>query len=257
MLETLFYNLPEKMRKLLLLIIAFWVTIYAAKGQNMESIKGNHSGVVQKEVQIQYLVSLPEAYDEKSREVWPLLVFLHGSGERGDNLDLVKVHGPLKHVDQGQNFNFIILAPQCPVNEDFDSETLFSLISQIAEMYKVDKDRIYVTGLSMGGAATWDLAMLHPEYFAAIAPVCGYVNRNYPFKAEALKNLPVWVFHGANDDVVPVHREANMVAALEYFGNKVKFSIYPTANHDAWTETYKNPELYEWLLKQRRASPGK
>ncbi len=240
------------MRKYLLLIMAIGMLIYTAKGQNMESIQGKHQGVVTKEVKVRYLITLPSEYDENSKELWPMLVFLHGSGERGDHLEMLKVHGPLKHVENGENYNFIILAPQCPVNEDFDSETVFSLIQEIAETYKVDKDRIYVTGLSMGGAATWDLAMLHPDYFAAIAPVCGYVNRNYPFKAEALKHLPIWVFHGANDNVVPVHMEANMISALTSHGNNVKFTIYPTANHDAWTETYSNPAFYEWLLKQKR-----
>lgn len=243
------------MKKFIVLLMTLGVAIYAIKAQNMESITGSHTGTVQKVVKVQYLINLPAGYEGKSGEVWPLLVFLHGSGERGDNLDLVKVHGPLKHEEQIKDFNFIVLAPQCPANEDFDSETLFSLIEQIVESYKVDKDRIYLTGLSMGGAATWDLAMLFPEYFAAIAPVCGYVNRNYPFKAEALKNMPIWVFHGANDDIVPVHREANMVTALTSLGNNINFTIYPTANHDAWTETYNNRKLYEWLLKQRRGMP--
>lgn len=229
-------------------------------GQNQPSNlqqPGSFKGSVSKSVSAEYLLYLPEGYSEESRELWPLLVFLHGSGERGDNLDLVKVHGPTKLIEQGRKFPFLVLSPQCPALEDFDTETIFALIDKIANDYNVDHDRIYVTGLSMGGAATWSLAMAHPDYFAAIAPVCGYVNRNYPFRAGEIKHLPVWAFHGANDEVVFIHREANMISALRELGSDVKFTIYPTANHDAWTETYNNDELYEWFMKQSRSQHSK
>jgi predicted peptidase len=145
-----------------------------------------------------------------------------------------------------------VLSPQCPDSIDWDTETLYALIKHIVSEYRIDKSMIWVTGLSMGGWATWDLAMAYPDYFAAIAPVCGRVSRNYPSRAADLKSLPVWVFHGANDDVVPVREQAKMVKALKACGNEARFTIYPLSGHDSWTETYDNPELYEWFLMQKR-----
>lgn len=219
--------------------------------QNIQH-SGNFSGTIIKQVSADYLLYLPDGYSPESREVWPLLVFLHGSGERGTDLEKLKVHGPPKLIEQGQKFPFIVLSPQCPNNQDFDTETLFSLIEHITKEYNVDKDRIVVTGLSMGGGATWDLAFAYPGYFAAIVPVCGVVDRNYPSRVAEIKDQPVWVFHGANDFIVPIVQSAGIVNALKELGSNIKFTIYPTAGHDSWTETYNNPELYEWLLQQRR-----
>lgn len=216
---------------------------------------GNFSGTLIKRVSSDYLLYLPDEYSEASRELWPMVVFLHGSGERGTNLELVKVHGPAKLIDEGKKFPFIVLSPQCPAHQDFDPETVFSLIEHILKEYHIDTDRIYVTGLSMGGSATWDLAMLHPDYFAAIAPVCGRVNRNYPNRAADLLHMPIWAFHGANDNIVPVIEQAKQIDALRDLGSKAKFTVYPTLDHDCWSETYNNPDLYEWLLKQRRGQP--
>lgn len=181
-----------------------------------------------------------------------MLVFLHGSGERGNDLEKVKVHGPPKLIAQGRPMPFVVLSPQCPSNTDWDSETLFALIKQVVSRYRVDEKRVYLTGLSMGGAATWDLAMAYPDYFAAIAPICGPVNRNYPAMATKLKDLPVWAFHGAMDDVVPVSGAAAMIKRLQDLGKPARIVIYPDANHDSWTITYEDPELYKWLLEQAR-----
>jgi predicted peptidase len=115
--------------------------------------------------------------------------------------------------------------------------------------YRIDKDRVYLTGLSMGGYGTWALAAAHPEKFAAIAPICGGGN---PAEAAKLARLPIWVFHGAKDPTVPIERSKEMVEAIKAAGGDAKFTIYPEAGHDSWTETYNNPELYQWLLAQKR-----
>ena len=171
----------------------------------------------------------------------------------GSDLEKVKVHGPPKLIEQGMKFPFLVLSPQCPDSTDWDTETLFALIRHIASEYSVNEKMIYVTGLSMGGWATWDLAMAHPDYFAAIAPVCGLVNRNYPSRAAEIRSLPVWAFHGAADDVVPIDGTANMIKVLKECGNDAKFTIYPLANHDSWTETYNNPDFTSgfWLKAKR------
>jgi predicted peptidase len=141
------------------------------------------------------------------------------------------------------------LSPQCPEDQWWAVPDLDILLNDISENYNVDTNRIYVTGLSMGGFGTWNLAIKYPDRFAAIAPVCGGSN---PFLAKNLKDTPAWVFHGAKDKVVPLHRSQEMVDALEKAGGNVKFTVYPDATHDSWTETYNNPELYEWFLKQKR-----
>ena len=172
-------------------------------------------------------------------------MFLHGIGECGEDLQKVKTHGPPKLVEQGKEFPFILVSPQCPEGSWWSDNVLDGLLKELEEKYNVDKNRIYVTGLSMGGYGTWSLAMEYPHRFAAIAPVCGGGNVRTVCK---LKDMPIWVFHGAKDNVVPIAESQKLVDALKKCGNDVKFTIYPEANHDSWTETYKNPELYKWLL---------
>lgn len=223
----------------------------AALPQNVMQ-PGFFSGKIVKDFGLNYLLYLPQEYSEASRELWPMLVFLHGSGERGHDLEKVKVHGPPKLIAAGREFPFVVLAPQCPDSTDWDADALMGLIRHITTEYHIDASRIWVSGLSMGGWATWDVAMAYPHYFAAIAPVCGRVNRNYPSRVADLVDVAIWVFHGAADDVVPILESARMVRALRESGHQTKFTIYPIANHDSWTETYDNPEFYDWLMQQQR-----
>jgi len=199
--------------------------------------------------QIKYLLYLPKDYDQK--EAWPLLLFLHGAGERGDELNLVKKHGPPQLLEVGKDLPFIVVSPQCPSGRWWESEDLSALLDEIVEKCKVDKDRIYVTGLSMGGFATWSLAAFSPDRFAALVPICGGGDPN---TAAKLAQVPIWVFHGAKDPVVPVKRSEEMVEALKRAGADVKFTVYPEAGHDSWTETYANSGLYDWLLQQKRVA---
>jgi predicted peptidase len=196
---------------------------------------------------LDYLLSLPGGY-EKSRTNWPLVLFLHGAGESGSDLAKVKVHGPPKLVEANGPFPFILISPQCP-GRGWNADVLYALLQDSMQRYRVDKDRVYLTGLSMGGYGTWALAAAHPETFAAIAPVCGGGN---PADAAKLKHLPIWVFHGARDTTVPLRRSEEMVEALKAAGGNPKFTVYPEAGHDSWTETYRHPEFYQWLLEQRR-----
>jgi predicted peptidase len=191
-----------------------------------------------------YLIYLPDGY-EKTSKPWPLVLFLHGAGERGSDIEAVKRNGPPKLVEEGRDFPFILVSPQCPERTIWDNKLLISLLNYIELEYNVDKDREYLTGLSMGGHATWSLAIQNPERFAAIIPVCG---RWYSQDVHVLKDVPVWAFHGEKDDIVPVTDGQKLVKALEEAGANVRFTIYPEAGHDAWTETYSNPEVYEWLL---------
>ena len=124
------------------------------------------------------------------------------------------------------------------------------LVDEIIKKYEVDTSRIYLTGLSMGGFGTWSLASMHPERFAAIAPICGGGESRRV--ARSLKNMPVWAFHGEKDTVVPAERSKEIVEALKANGGNVKLTLYPEVGHDSWTRTYDNPKLYEWFLKHSR-----
>lgn len=196
---------------------------------------------------IDYLLSLPAGYG-KSKNRWPLVLFLHGSGESGMDLAKVKVHGPPKLVETNGPFPFILVSPQS-ARRGWNPDVLNALVDQIIKDYRVDKDRVYVTGLSMGGFGTWSLAAAHPEKFAAIAPICGGGD---PADARVLAKLPIWVFHGAKDTSVPLKKSEEMVKAIKAVGGNPRFTVYPEAGHDAWTETYNNPEFYDWLLAQKR-----
>lgn len=213
-----------------------------------------HSQTFEKEItktlSCNYLLFLPEDYGQK-KQGWPLIMFLHGAGERGSDLNKVKVHGPPKIVENRKDFPFIVVSPQCPEDDWWTGkvEVLINLLDDIVARYKVDTERIYLTGLSMGGFGTWSLASEYPERFAAIAPICGGGNR---IMALRLKDIPVWVFHGAKDKTVPLKESEEMVNAIRNRGGNAKFTIYPDAGHDSWTETYNNQKLYDWFLEHRK-----
>jgi predicted peptidase len=204
---------------------------------------------ITKRVVLKYLLYLPEGYSNaKSAKSWPLVLFLHGAGESGKDVNKVKVHGPPKLVAGGKEFPFVLVSPQSP-GFGWDVDALKALVDEIKHKYRVDPDRVYVTGLSMGGFGTWALAAAYPKEFAAVMPICG---GGEPIWARKIKDVPAWVFHGAKDPVVPLKRSEEMVNALKKAGGNVRFTVYPDAGHDSWTETYNNPQVYEWLLQQRR-----
>lgn len=211
-----------------------------------------------KTVTADYLLHLPRGYEAKGKQRWPLMLFLHGAGERGTNVQKVAAHGPPKLVKTNPDFPFILVSPQCPEGEIWSNETVLALLDHIIAKHKVDTHRVYLTGLSMGGYGTWSLGVQHPERFAAIAPICGggepvRVMLAGKTKSAALKSLGVWAFHGAKDSVVKLEESERMVGALKKAGVKeVELTVYPEADHDSWTETYKNPKLYEWFLQHER-----
>jgi predicted esterase len=196
-----------------------------------------------------YLLSLPDGYDQDTAKRWPLLIFLHGSGERGEDLQKVKVHGPPKLIEQGKKFPFIVVSPQAQQPYGWEPESLYKLLQYIKQTQRVDHQKIYLTGLSMGGYGTWALAMKHPEEFAAIAPVCGGGDSTEAWK---LRHVPIWCFHGAKDDVVPPAASERMVVAAKRYNPSVKYTLYPDANHNSWDTTYNNDGLYQWMLAQTK-----
>lgn len=232
---------------ILIILITISKTDSFGQGKSERQEKRKLEKEVTLRVDLQYLIYLPEDY-ESSDKNYPLVLFLHGAGERGNDLELVKRHGPPKLVEEGKEFPFILISPQCPEGTRWNYQTLslIALLDEIELKYRVDKNKIYVTGLSMGGQGTWTLALTQPNRFAAIAPVCGWTDS---WEVCKISHLPIWVFHGAKDNVVPVTESEQMVNAIKQCGAKeIHLTVYPEANHDAWTETYNNPELYNWLL---------
>ena len=199
---------------------------------------------------VNYLLYLPDGYRQDTLNKWPLLLFLHGSGERGDDLEKVKTHGPPKLIAQGQQFPFIVVSPQATrQGQGWSTADLYALLQDCKQKYRVDVDRIYLTGLSMGGFGTWSLAIEHPEEFAAIVPICGGGDTTDIWK---LRHTAVWCFHGAKDKNVPLAFSQNMISALRAYNPSANLTIYPEAEHDSWTATYSNDSLYQWLLLQKK-----
>ena len=231
-------------------LITFFICITIVNAA-FSQVEKQSSHTFQKEVKItlsaNYLLYLPKDYQDSANQ-FPLVLFLHGIGERGTDIEKVKTHGLPKLISEGKEFPFIVLSPQCPDNVFWNTDVLSALIDEIESHYRVDKNRIYVTGLSMGGNGTWSLALAEPNRFAAIAPVCGW---SHPVEFCKLAHMPIWIFHGAKDNVVPLNFSEQIVQQSKACGGaNVKFTIYPEANHDAWTETYNNEELYKWFLEQ-------
>lgn len=213
----------------------------------MQEAQHNLTTTITKEVELDYLLYVPE---EAPADPPPLMLFLHGAGERGNDLSLVKKNGPPREIENGAELPFVMLAPQCPPGVWWQVDSLVALLDDFTDQHEVDERRIYVSGLSMGGYGTWALADACPGRFAALAPVCGpftYVN------SDSFVNTPVWCFHGAMDEVVPVDNSIRMVRWLRESGADVRFTIYPDAGHDSWTQAYAGTELYDWLLEHGRS----
>jgi predicted peptidase len=212
------------------------------------------------QVGVDYLLSLPDGFNAQDRSVlWPLIFFLHGAGERcgyGVGLEALQRHGLPKRLERKNDLPFVVVSPQCPMDEWWGShiDTLIGLLEFTIATYPIDPSRVYLTGLSMGGFGTWQIARFHPDRFAAIAPICGGMPWFIGLEESAriLKNMPIWAFHGAKDDIVPVEESQRVVQALKAAGSRVKFTVYRNAGHDSWTKTYANPKLYEWFLEHKK-----
>lgn len=202
-------------------------------------------------VNYHYLLSKPESYDADTAKKWPLVIFLHGSGERGNNLDLLKKHGPPKLVEAGQKFPAVIASLQCPPKELWSPHGVKAVTDHLIKTERIDTSRVYLTGLSMGGFGTWETAFEYPDTYAAIAPICGGAGVRW-VTADRIKHLPAWIFHGDKDSAVPVENSQKIYDALKKIDAPVKLTIYPGVGHDSWTATYDNPDFWEWLFKQKR-----
>lgn len=204
-------------------------------------------------IETDYLLYLPDNYVADTTVKLPLVMFLHGAGETGNDLEMLKVHGLPRLINEGKKFPFIVVSPQAR-KYGWNAELLYSLLQDVFQKYRVDEERVYLTGLSMGGFGTWDLAAKYPRTFAAIIPICGGGDTSTVWQ---LDKTPVWCFHGAKDNVVPLSSSEQMVDALRKYNPDVKFTVYPDASHDSWTATYANDSIYSWLLAHQQFSYNK
>ena len=226
-----------RLRNITLLLLAF--SSFAAA----QEIKAEFN----KEVKIQKNLSYILDYPKDTKSKIPLIVFLHGSGERGNNLEIVKNHSPFTYKNLIKE-PVAILAPQCPENTWWDTDAVYFLIKEISEKYKIDKDRIYLTGLSMGGWGTLKLAGEHPEMFAAVAAVCAPTDRVMLATVDNYKDLNIKLFHGGMDDVVLPENAFNFYQKLHPVNPKAELTIFPNDNHNSWDSTYSDQKLYDWML---------
>lgn len=205
---------------------------------------------IESSMEYQYLLYLPEGYHADTAKDYPLLLFLHGGGECGNDIEKVKTLGPPAQLARGEQFPFIILSPQNPYPLKFwDVHALTFLLDSVVKTHRVDTDRIYLAGYSRDAYGAWSLAAQFPDLFAALIAICGEAPDQY---AAWLGDLPIWVFHGEDDQSISIKSSDDMVAALKQNGNSVRYTRYPDTGHDAWTLTFADPELYKWLLLQTR-----
>lgn len=214
----------------------------------MQSNDESFSTTVQVDVSISYRTYFPKDYAEDG-EPFPLLYFMHGSGERGTDLDRLELATLPRFIKEGLELPFVTVCPQC--EEMWNTRSLDLLLDEVIEKYNVDPSRVYLTGNSMGGLGTWMLANVAADRVAAIAPVCPPSTRINP---ENFKGLPIWCFHGAMDSVVPISEAVKMIRQLRDVGCDVKFTVLPDADHDTWTPAYNDPELVRWFLSHTKQS---
>lgn len=209
----------------------------------------NFKRKVARDVSGKYLLFLPADYG-KTKKRLPLIMYLHGGSLRGDDVEKVRTLGLPQLLETDKSFPFIVVSPLCPAGEIWtDTEMLISILDEVVSKYSVDVDRVYLTGHSMGGRGTLYLAYKHPEKFAAIAPMSG--GPNITAWASRLKDVPIWAFHGAKDEIVPLNQSQSLVDALKAVGGDVKFSVLADRDHFI-LDVYEDKQLYEWFLQHRQ-----
>ena len=201
---------------------------------------------------LKYFIYFPNDYLTKK---YPLVLFLHGAGERGTNLKDIEIHGLPKLVKNGKKFPFIIIAPQCPLNlwwsDPLPVDLLSKLVNYMVMKYRIHKNHVFCTGLSMGGYGTLALSIKNPKLFSAIIPICGGVDIKNFFDILNLKDLPIWLFHGDKDEVIPLENSQSIYKVLKPVNKNIKLTVYKGVDHNSWDRAYDDNELYKWMLSYK------
>ncbi|MCQ4085546.1 GNAT family N-acetyltransferase [Saccharibacillus sp. JS10] len=203
-----------------------------------------------KKIHMKYLLYLPLSYNENDTKKLPLIVYLHGAGGSGADLDSIRKEGLPAYIEQQHDFPFIVVAPQCPLGSFWNTreDEVVTILDELEQQFRIDTDRVYVTGFSMGAYGVWHLALHHPHRFAAIAPVSGGGD---PRHAQELKHIPAWIFHGTDDQVIRSSESEKIAEALREEGAEVELTLHPGVGHDCWKHVYANQGLYRWFLEHR------
>ena len=197
---------------------------------------------------LKYVIRYPDGYEIGKK--YPVLFYIHGAGGRGEDINIIRNHSFFKLTEQHEVFPFICIAPQCYANSWFDIfEQLQAFVKAMISSVFCDRSKVYLMGASMGGYTTWQLAMAHPQLFAAIIPICG---GGMYWNAGRLKDVPVWAFHGDSDPTVLTRESEIMVKNTNLCGGNAKLTVYEATAHDAWSPTFRNPEVFEWLLSHSK-----
>ncbi len=228
------------------MILIFLLFIFPFEFYAQES-KGNFSTEIKIKITYGYILQKPEKAQTKK----PLIIFLHGSGEKGNDLEKIKVHGPLNYLKTNE-LDAYILAPQCPQEAYWESESLHQLIQNVIKENNIDTNRIYLTGLSMGAWGAWNLAFAFPDTFAALVPICGFVDRIPMIENCKIANIPTRIFHGLLDDVVDANYSISIYKKLKGCSKDIELTLFDDANHDSWTRVYNNATIYEWMFQQKK-----
>jgi predicted peptidase len=215
---------------------------------------------------LNYRLMKPKNFNAQNQ--YPLVLFFHGAGERGDDNVIQLVHGmnDFAKDENREKYPCFVVAPQVPEGKrwvevdwtedahDFDEkpsatmQLVIELLDALQKEFRIDQSRLYVTGLSMGGFGTWDIISRYPDKFAAAAPVCGGADLKL---APKLVKVPIWTFHGDKDTVVKLHRTVDMVEAIRIAGGKPLYTEYSGVGHDSWVKAYSDPKLMEWMFAQK------
>jgi predicted peptidase len=230
------------------LLLCTSLILFSSCSAQKQLIEGEEETLIREN--LQYYLYFPETYEEDESKLFPLLLFLHGGGESGDSLGVLKKNGPPKMLAEGKQFPFMVLAPQNPHKKQWwNVRAVMQLLDTVMTQYRVDPKRIYLSGLSRGGSAAWEMAVQYPDRFAALAVVCGMAP--VPYASWINKDLPIWVFHGTEDRSIPFSESEAMVSALKQMGYDVTFTVYEGVGHDSWVQAYQTEALYDWMMKQK------
>jgi predicted peptidase len=203
-----------------------------------------------------YLAITPAGY--QTNRSWPVIIYLHGGDQRGYDREMLKLNGPVRTALNDPDFPFVVIAPQLPPGKIWEAEAVAAFVRRVLPRFRVDRTRVYLTGLSTGGYGTWAAGLKYPELFAAIVPVAGggdtvHIKHSEGVHLQSLQSLPVWAFHGGSDSVVSADETRRLVSELQAVGARdVRATIFPGTGHDIWNRVYDDPALYRWLLEQHR-----
>jgi predicted esterase len=213
-----------------------------------------------RDVHYQYLRYLPKTYETDTLKKWPLIIYLHGGSDRGNDLNKLYASGIPDQIFRGREFPFIIISPQCPEHIRWSTDNWFeNFFEEVVARYRIDTNRVYLTGFSLGGSGTWYLAAKYPDKFTAIAPISGFTSHMdfIDNNIDKLSDIPIWAFHGKIDNVVPFEETERIVKKLTGKNSELKFSIEPEVGHWIHWLVYPNQELYDWFLKHDKQSMEK